>query len=315
MMDNNQINQQPSNNYADNEIDLRELFGILWAEKVLIVSVTAFFAVASVMYALLQTNFYRAETVLAPADTEQSAVGLAAQLGGAAALLGVDVGGSGGDAVSTALATLRSRLFLGKFIEENELLVSLFASSWDDRTRQRVIDEDVYNPSTGVWLLKDGQPSVHDAYRALNGILDISGPDLDTGIVKVAIEWLNPIEAAEWANKLVNALNQDLRARDVEEAEDAIVFLQDQLANTQLVDMQRVFYQLIENQTRITMLADVRKDYVLRVIDPAVEPDIKSAPHRALICVIGTIAGGILGLMLAVIRRLVLSNQSESGNV
>mgnify|MGYP003646348078 CR=1 FL=1 len=306
-MDDTQLNQQPApqmdTNYADDEIDLRELFGILWAEKWLIIGVTTFFAIASVIYALMQTNIYRAEAVLAPAEIEQSSGGLAAQFGGAAALLGVNVGGGGGDAISTALATLRSRQFLGRFIENNDLLVPLFASSWDASTQTSVNNEAVYNSATGEWLLENGPPTGHDAFRALSGILSVSEPNRDTGIMTVAIVWPNPVEAAAWVNKLVNAINQEIRARDVREANSAITYLQQQLASTQLVDMQRVFYQLIESQTRITMLADVRDEYVLRIIDPAVAPDIKIAPRRAFICILGTLVGGVLSLMIVFIRR------------
>ncbi len=290
--------------FEEDEIDLRELFGILWAEKWLIIGVTAIFAIGSVIYALMQTDIYRAEAVLAPADTEQSGRGLASQFGGAAALLGVNIGGSGGNEISTALATLRSRQFLGRFIQNNNLLLPLFASEWDKDSRQAVIDNDVVNPTTGVWLLENGAPTEHDAYRKFSQILSISGPDTQTGIVTVAIEWHNPEQAAVWVNRLVDAINQEVRARDVQEANNAIAYLQQQLQSTQLVDMQRVLYQLIESQTRITMLADVREEYVFRVIDSAVAPDQRAAPRRSLISIIGTMVGGMLGLMIVFVRRL-----------
>lgn len=76
--------------------------------------------------------------------------------------------------------------------------------------------------------------------------------------MSVAIAWPNPQQAAPWTNQLIAALNQELRSRDVREANSAIEYLRRQLGQTQLVGMQRVFYQLIESQTRITMLADVR---------------------------------------------------------
>ena len=310
-MDSNQINQQPQQqayaNHADDEIDLRELFGILWAEKWLIIGITAVAAVISVVVSLMMTEIYRAEATLAPAETEQSAGGLAGQLGGAAALLGVNVGGSGGDAISTALATLLSRQFIVRFIKENELQVPLFASQWDQSSQQASIDSDVFNTATGEWLLEYGAPTEHEAFRKFSEILSVNGPDRETGILTVAIEWHNPVQAAEWVNKLIAAINQELRTRDVQEANNAIAFLQQQLQNTQLVDMQRVFYQLIESQTRITMLADVRNEYVLRVIDPAVAPDERSAPRRLLIVIIGIMAGGMLGLLIVYTRRMFLA--------
>jgi LPS O-antigen subunit length determinant protein (WzzB/FepE family) len=312
-MENNQLNQQQvtqaqaySNNVED-EIDLRELFWILWAEKWLIIAVTILFAIGSVNYALMQTDIYRAEAILAPADSEQSMGGLSAQFGGAAALLGVNLGDTGGDSISTAIATLRSRQFIGRFIEENDILVPLFAGSWDKRTREGVIDGEIYDVSNGTWLSTGGPPSIQDAYRTFTGILSISGPDPATGIITIAINWNNPVQAALWVNKLVAAINTEVKSRDVSEANRAITYLQAQLEQTQLVDMQRVFYQLIESQTRVTMLADVRDEYVFRVIDPATIPDVKVEPRRSVIAIGGTAAGGVFAIMIVYLRRLLKS--------
>lgn len=289
--------------YEEDEIDLRELFGILWAEKWLIIGVTAVFAIGSVIYALMQTDIYRAEAVLAPADAEQSMGGLGSQLGGAAALLGVNLGASGGDNISTAIATLRSRQFIGRFIEENNLYVPLFAGQWDKSTGTGVIDPEIYDAVSGTWLLLGGRPSEQEAYRAFSRILSVGGPDRTTGIVTVAINWHNPDEAAEWVNKLVSAINADIKTQDVSEATSAIAYLRNQLEQTQLVDMQRVFYQLIESQTRITMLADVREEYVFKVIDPASIPDVNVEPRRSVIVIVGIFIGGLLSLVIALFRQ------------
>ena len=54
----------------DDEIDLKELFGVLWAGKVLIVAITAVFAIGSVLYALSIPNQYKATALLAPAQAD-----------------------------------------------------------------------------------------------------------------------------------------------------------------------------------------------------------------------------------------------------
>ncbi len=298
------LNPQHHELNRDDEIDLRELSVILWEEKWLIIGITAVAAIVSVVVALTMTEIYTAETTLAQAEQEQSSGGLASQFGGAAALLGVNINSGSGNNINTAIATLKSRQFIGRFIEENKLLVPLFASTWNKSSQNSVIDESIYNPIESEWLREDGTPTQQEAFRKFSEILTVSGPDRNTGIVTVAINWLNPAEAAEWVNQLVSALNQDVRTRDVQEANNAISYLRQQLDATQLVDMQRVFYQLIESQTRITMLADVREEYVFRVIDPAVAPDMRSAPRRALICIIGTMAGGLMSLLLVFFRRV-----------
>jgi uncharacterized protein involved in exopolysaccharide biosynthesis len=290
--------------YDDDEIDLLELWNIVWAGKWLIVAMTAAAVVLSVIFALLQTNIYRAEAVLAPAESGQSAGGgLASQFGGAAALLGVNLGGSGGSTVTTAIAIMTSREFIGRFIEERGLLVPLFAGKWDNTSKTSLIDPETYDEQNQRWLLENGQPTQLEAYRKFNEVLNISAPNRDTGLVNVSIDWQDPVLASRWVNQLVADINRDIRLRDVAEANNAISYLRQQLEATQLVEMQRVFFQLIESQTRITMLADVRDEYVFRVIDSAVVPDQKVAPRRSLIAIIGTMAGGMFALILVFIRH------------
>ena len=52
----NSTTDQPSLNQYDDEIDLRELFGVLWAGKIKIIAITAVFAIASIIYALSVPN-------------------------------------------------------------------------------------------------------------------------------------------------------------------------------------------------------------------------------------------------------------------
>ena len=77
------------------------------------------------------------------------------------------------------------------------------------------------------------------------------------------------------------------------------------------MEMQRVFYQLIESQTRIVMLADVRDEYVFQIIDLAVEPDRKIAPNRSRIVMLGALLGVIVSLAMVGARYFIL----ESGMI
>ena len=52
----------------DDEIDLKELFMVLWSGKWLISAVTGVAAVTSVVIALSLPNIYTANALLAPAD-------------------------------------------------------------------------------------------------------------------------------------------------------------------------------------------------------------------------------------------------------
>ena len=96
-------------------------------------------------------------------------------------------------------------------------------------------------------------------------------------------------------------MNSAVKAQDVAEAEKSIEYLREQVTNTSLTDLQAVFFDLIQSQTETVMLAEVRQEYVFKTIDPAVAPEEKSKPSRALICVLGTLLGGMLGVVMVLI--------------
>ena len=75
--------------------------------------------------------------------------------------------------------------------------------------------------------------------------------------------------------------------------------------------MQTIFYQLIEEQTKTIMLANVRKDYVFKTIDPAIIPEEKDKPKRALIVILGTMLGGMLSIFISLILYFTVNKKSS----
>ena len=62
MMEPDQTNQ--SFTIQDDKIDLRELFGLLWEGRKLIILITCVFALCSIVYALSLNNYYKSEAIL-----------------------------------------------------------------------------------------------------------------------------------------------------------------------------------------------------------------------------------------------------------
>ena len=97
-------------------------------------------------------------------------------------------------------------------------------------------------------------------------------------------------------------INEFMRDQYQIEAQSSIDYLTQQLEDIKVSTMETVFYQLIEEQTKNMMLTKVKKEYVLKTIDPAQAPDTKDKPKRALIVVLGTMLGGILSVLIVLIR-------------
>ncbi|MGL4186138.1 MAG: Wzz/FepE/Etk N-terminal domain-containing protein, partial [Thiotrichaceae bacterium] len=161
---NTQITQNP-NTYQpdarfpqvhDDEIDLRELFAVIWQGKWLIAAITAIFAIAAVAFAILQPNIYKSEALLAPASEAQGGglSALASQFGGLASLAGVNLGGKGGtDKTELAIEVLKSRQFTSEFIQKHNILADLMAAEkWDRDADNIIYDPELYNAQTNTWV-------------------------------------------------------------------------------------------------------------------------------------------------------------------
>ena len=304
---NDQLLQNP---YSDDEIDLKELFAVLWGGKWLISAVTGLAAAISVVVALSLPNMYTASALLAPAESSGGGLsGLMKQYGGLASLAGVSLpGGEEGSRAQLGMQLMKSRAFIGDFVERRDILPELMAvESWDAGSGDVVFDPESYDAASKKWVRdveppKSPAPSAQEAHKAFSAVLGVS-QDKRTGYVTVSIEHQSPVIAAQWVNWLVEDVNAAVKAQDVSEAEKSIEYLKQQVANTSLADLQAMFFELIQSQTETVMLAEVRPEYVFKTIDPAVIPEEKSKPSRALICILGTLLGGMLGVVIVLIRH------------
>ena len=293
----------------DDEIDLRQLFATLWAGKWLIIAVTFLFAAGGVAYALYKPNIYQASVLLAPASEESGISGISGQLGGLASLAGINLGGGGSNQTVIAKEVLRSRAFLADFIDRHNLAVPLMAvKGWSIEQSEWQYNREVYNPETGQWLPdedgKSQQPTDWDLVKAFKeNHLSVS-ENKENGMVTFSVKSLSPTAAQQWAQWLVEDINEHMRRQDVAEAEARINYLENKLTDTNIAGMQQVFYQLIESETRTVMLANAQQEYVFKIIDPAVVPQEKSEPKRALIAILATLLGGMLGVFIVFIRAL-----------
>ncbi|MCR8923745.1 Wzz/FepE/Etk N-terminal domain-containing protein [Dasania sp. GY-MA-18] len=301
---------QPDNHSYDDEIDLRELWVAVWQGKMTIIAITCIFAVASVIFAIMQPNLYKSEALLAPAAESQGQglSALAGQFGSLASLAGINLKNGSSDQTAIALEILKSRTFIKEFIQKHEILPTLMATKgWNQKNDQLIFDNKIYNSQTKTWLRevtppKQAKPSDFEAYNAFSKILHVS-QDKTSGLVTIGILFYSPSTAKQWVDWLIEDLNSYMRRQDYNEATLTLAYLNEQLKSTAIAGMQNIFYQLIEEQTKTIMLSKVRQDYILKTIDQAISPEEKAKPKRALICVLGTLLGGMLSITIVLTRH------------
>jgi LPS O-antigen subunit length determinant protein (WzzB/FepE family) len=266
-------------------LDIRAAWQALWNAKGRIAAVTLLFAVGATAYALLATSWWRVEVVLAPAD-EKTMPAIGGQLGGLAALAGVNLGGSG--ASIDALAILRSREFARDFIADNDLVPVLFARDWD--------------PERKAWKSSNPrrQRDVRDAVKKFHeDVLRVS-QDRQTKIVTLTVDWTDPEMAAQWAGELVRRVNERMRERALRRAEGNMKYLEAELARTNVVTLQQSIGRIVENEMQTVMLARGNEDFAFRVLDGPIVPKYPVRPRKVFVVLLAMLVGGLLTAFVSI---------------
>lgn len=267
------ISSDHNSSDQDSELDFSALVRLVWHNKALICAASLAGGLAAAAVAFTTPPVFRAEAVIvAVHEKDLSAGGFANQLGALTSLVGVSLGQPGNGQASDAM--LESRRLVEEFIKRNDLMP--------------LLSKNAKRPPT-LWLavkeFKEGTLTVRK--------------DTRRGTTTVAVEWTDPAIAALWANGLIRLANELIRARAIDDATRNIAYLNRQLEQTNAVELRQALFDIIKNETKTLMLANGRDDYAFEIVDPAVAPERKVRPHRAIITLGGLVLGGVLGTLIA----------------
>lgn len=297
--------EHTNNSYKDNEIDLRELFSILWQGKWWIIGITFIFAIGSVAVALYLPNEYKATAIVQPNDSGSGGKlgSLAGQFGGLASLAGVNIGaGESSDAI-VAMEVLQSWGFIETFIEKHDIAVPLFAAKkWENGNDTLVYNEKLYDQKQSKWNTENGlKPTSWKLYENFKNRLSVA-QDIDTGLISISFTFYSPAIAKEWVDLLIEDINAYMKEKSLQEANSSIQYLEDQITKTSVAEIKSVFGELIQEQHKTKMLAQVSGEYIFKTISAAKTPEEKVKPKRAIIAIIVTLLGGVLSVLFVLIR-------------
>ena len=300
------------NEVYDDVVDLREMFAVVWDQRKVVALITFVSAFCSLLLALWLPNIYESKALLSPREDDNvSGLGaLARQYGGLASLAGINLGGIGGDSNNSMLAQqkIKSLDFFTRYLYEEVLLDLMATDYWSEESGLTIYDSDIFNVQKKVWVREvdypqKTKPSAQEAHEEFLDVLTLT-EDGKTGLVTISVAHQSPFVAQHWVELIIESVTEELRNNDIKEAEESIKFLEQKRSETALVSLDEVFAQLIEEQTKTIMLAQVSKDYVFDVIDPPVVPELESQPFLpVLICVLGPLLGVLLATVFVLTRQ------------
>ena len=270
--------------YAEDEIDLYELFSVLWRRKSFVLGVIFGGTLLAVVYVLVVPKVYRAKAVLMPIEKTGTP-----RLPASLAFLGAELGLGGGTGASASqiLALLESDRLRRILIERYDLIQVLF-------------------PETD-----NHSPDINDALESLRGIYSVS-QDRKLGTITITADFRDPEKAAWLLEILISTLREILVDEQIELAEKTIALLERELEGTEDPLLKKKLYELMAQNIESMVNAKVSRNFIFKVIDPPQIPDKHYKPKRRLIVAVAGISSLFLGIFLAFFAEYVHNVRQRS---
>lgn len=305
-------------NDFDDEIDLLELFYVLLKGKWIIISVTTVISIITVIYSLFLPNIYESKALLAPINPSSNisrAIGGYSSLAG---LAGINLP-SGGDE-GNSLKAMKKIVSLSFF--ENNLLKNIYlpdlmaVRSWNSKTNTLAYDNSIYDDKIGKWVRDFSHPqqqipSAQESYKIFKEEYLSLSEDKDSGFITLSIKHQSPFIAEQWVVLIIDEVNNFYRQKDKLESEMSASYINEQISLTNLSEIKEVLAQLLQEEIQKLTLIEANQLYVFDYIDPPQVMEKKSGPRRALICILGLLLGGMLGIVIVFIRHYFFSGKKS----
>lgn len=304
----------------DDEIDLWELWQVLWQARIFIGG----FTLASTLLAVLITLFvlpvtYQSEAVLMPTEEQRGGGALA----GLASALPISLPGGEGGKSESIVAFLNSRTLKERLLTKYELLPRLYPDLWDAGKKKWRADDPSKQPSIIKFLQRKAK--LHQISQ-----------DKKSKLITLTWEDKDPTFAALMLERIVAELQYYLDHEHVSDAKRERESVEKQLAKATgelhhwehqlpsqdlfLSTIQRelqasqAVYGELRRQFELAKIAEAKAQISFKVLDPPFIPELKFKPKRSLICALTLVASGMLAILLVFARRAVINRQQARTN-
>jgi len=292
------------------ELDLLDLFRVIYQKKGTIVTLTSIVSILGVLYSLYLPNIYNSSAVLAPVNTNGAIAGALNRYSGLAALSGISIPSSSSESnTERALAKLTTLSFFENNILPNIFLPDLMAvKSWDRQSNRIIYNPEIYDEVTNTWVKKlqetsSKTPTPQSSYSVFKSQNFGISKDKKNGFITITIKHQSPYIAKVWAELIINQINDYYRDKDKTDSEKSLSYLNRQIGLTNLSEIKLSISDLIKEETKKLALIEANKFYVFEYIDPPAVMESKFEPDRASICIIIALIGGMFSVLFVLTKH------------
>ncbi len=287
-------------NLQSDEIDIGNIFEVIWKEKIKLSFITGLFALGSVFFALSLPNIYTSNAILAPANSKGS---MSSQLSGMSSIAGlaginIPMDNSANKSIEAIERIKSYEFFVTSFLPYIKLEDLIAVKHWDPQTNTFEY-ENIYDSKTGMWkknsTYKDGKPSSQEAFKTYIKNIELITTKKNS-FLRISLSHQSPITSKKWLDLIIKNINKVMQDEDKKMLQDSVKFLSKISEQNNLNAVDKAINNLLESQIQNLMLATSNPDYVYKILNSPISPEEKSSPQRSIICIVGTFIGFVLGI-------------------
>jgi len=241
-------------------------------------------------------------------EANQGMSGMLGQYSGMASLAGISLPSESGSKAQEAIARIQSfEFFSNSFLPHIKLENLMAIKKWNQASNTLTYDASAFNSESGQWVRKvkpptSTIPSSQEAYKKqYQQIMSVS-EDKKTSFVTLSVQHKSPVIAQQWVKIMMDQIDQVMRDQDRQTALQSIAYLNSLAPTVNYEEISKALASLQQEQMKRLMMVEANENYIFKVLDSPIVPEMEVKPKRSLIVILGT----MLGMMLSVLGVLVL---------
>ena len=299
----------------EDEIDLRELFATIWANKFTIMGLSMLITSCALLYALYKPNVYTSQSILIPKDQggKPSISGGAAAM---AAMAGINLGNGGGLDISSLFKNLLGDYSFNKpLIEKYRLDQMLSPKNVEPHLVFAANKKEVYDFLKGSSkedeMKKDHEEVLFDTFKKLKTILSVS-TDKESGAITLSAKFEDRFITKKLVDIYLKEMSEYIKRLDLKEIDEQVRYYERELQRAKNLDLKANINELLSALVKKKVLSQAGEFYMVKQLT---KPQVayikdKAGPKRALIVIVAFITSIILGIFLIFFKEF-LKNSKE----
>jgi len=260
-------------------------------------------------------NIYQSKATLMAVEQSSGMSGMVGKYSGMASLAGISLDSESGSKDQEAIARIKSFEFFSNNFLPNIKLENLMAvEKWNQPSNTLTYYASDFNSESRQWLRKakpprSNIPTSQEAYEEFVKIMSVN-KDKKTNLVTLMVEHKSPFIAQQWVEIMINQIDQVMRDQDKQTATKSIEYLNSLTPTIFNEDIKKALSALQQEQMKRLMMVEASDNYIFKVLDSPIVPELKSQPKRSIIVIWGT----ILGMVLSALGVLVFNYTRKSSD-